>query len=59
MLLVMQVSERIAGAMHTSHLGLVPPKLNEEQGQLLGLRPSPEFRGRRANEKRRGTTENI
>lgn len=43
MLVVLQVSERIAGAMHASHLGLVPPKLNEEQSQLLGLLPSPDL----------------
>lgn len=41
MLVVLQMSKRISGAMHTSHLGLVPPKLNEEQSQLLWLFPSP------------------
>ena len=34
------------GAMHASHLGLVPPKLNEEQSQLLWLQPSRGFRAR-------------
>lgn len=38
-LVALQVSERTDGAMHTSHLGLVPPKLNEEQSQLLWLWP--------------------
>lgn len=47
MLLVLQVSECIAGAIHTSHLGLVPPKLNEQQSQFLWLQPSPDFRGTR------------
>lgn len=47
LLLLLQVSERVAGAIHTSQLGLVPPELNEQQSQFLWLQPSPDFRGTR------------
>ena len=58
MLVVLQVSERIAGAMHASQLGLVPPKLNEEQSQLLWLQPSPGL-GAGGQRERRGMRENT
>lgn len=34
---LLQLSERIAGALHASQLGLVPPQLNQEQSQLFWL----------------------
>ena len=48
MLVMLQVSERVAGAVHTSQLGLVPPELNEEQGELLGLASGPCVRTERS-----------
>lgn len=38
---LLQLSERIAGALHAGQLGLVPPQLNQEQSQLLWLTSRP------------------
>ncbi|TNN86651.1 hypothetical protein EYF80_003119 [Liparis tanakae] len=52
-LVLLQVSERIAGAMHTSHLSLVPSQLNEEQSTTssrgLTVRLSEGVCGRRGD----------